>query len=79
MFLNDQHITEEIKREIKKFLEKNDNENMTTQNMTWSESSSKREIYINTILPQATKETSSRQPSVTPKTTGKRRTKNTQN
>ena len=26
-------ITEEIKREIKKFLETNDNENMTTQNL----------------------------------------------
>ena len=31
-FLNDQQITEEIKREIKKFLETNDNEN-TTQNL----------------------------------------------
>ena len=43
------------------------------------QNSSKREVYSKTILPQATKETSSRQPSVTPKTTGKRRTKNTQN
>ena len=32
-FLNNQQITEEIKREIKKFLEINDNENMTTQNL----------------------------------------------
>ena len=32
MFLNNQKITEEIKREIKKFLETNDNEN-TTQNL----------------------------------------------
>ena len=32
MFLNNQHVTEEIKREIKKFLEKNDNEHTTTQN-----------------------------------------------
>ena len=32
-FLNNQHITEEIKREIKKFIETNDNENMTTQNL----------------------------------------------
>ena len=32
MFLNNQHVTEEIKREIKKFLETNDNEN-TTQNL----------------------------------------------
>ena len=32
-FLNKQQVTEEIKREIKKFLETNDNENMTTQNL----------------------------------------------
>ena len=32
-FLNNQHVTEEIKREIKKFVEINDNENMTTQNL----------------------------------------------
>ena len=32
-FLNNQQATEEIKREIKKFLEKNDNENTTTQNL----------------------------------------------
>ena len=32
MFLNNQQITEEIKRAIKKFLETNDNEN-TTQNL----------------------------------------------
>ena len=31
-FLNDQQVTEELKREIKKFLETNDNENTTTQN-----------------------------------------------
>ena len=29
MFLNNEHITEDIKREIKKFLETNDSENMT--------------------------------------------------
>ena len=33
MFLNNQQVTEEIKREIKKILESNDNENMTTQNL----------------------------------------------
>ena len=32
-FLNNQQVTEEIKREIKKFLEANDHENMTTQNL----------------------------------------------
>ena len=35
-FLNNQQVTEEIKREIKIFLETNDNENMTTQNL-WDE------------------------------------------
>ena len=33
MFLNNQQVTEEIKREIKKFLETNNNENTTTQNL----------------------------------------------
>ena len=32
MFLNNQ-VTEEMKRETKKFLETNENENMTTQNL----------------------------------------------
>ena len=32
-FLNNQQVTEEIKREIKKFLETNDNENMITQDL----------------------------------------------
>ena len=31
--LNNQQVTEESKREIKKFLEANDNENTTTQNL----------------------------------------------
>ena len=32
-FPNNQQVTEEIKREIKKFIETNVNENMTTQNL----------------------------------------------
>ena len=32
-FLNNQKVTEEIKSEIKRFLETNDNENTTTQNL----------------------------------------------
>ena len=36
MFLYNQQVTEEIKREIKKFLKRNDDENMTTQNL-WDE------------------------------------------
>ena len=33
MFLNNQQVTEEIKREMKKFLETNNNETMTTQTL----------------------------------------------
>ena len=33
MLLNNQEIPEEIKEEIKKYLETNDNENATTQNL----------------------------------------------
>ena len=33
MFLNNQQVTEKIKRKINKFLETNDNENMTTLNL----------------------------------------------
>ena len=43
--------------------------------MGCSKSSSKREVYSNTILPQETRKTSNRQPNFTPKTTGKRRRK----
>ena len=43
--------------------------------MGCSKSSSKREVYSNTILPQETRKILTRQPNFTPKTTGKRRTK----
>ena len=39
-----------------------------------SKSSSKKEVYSNTILPQETRKTSNRQPKFTPKTIGKRTT-----
>ena len=54
--LNNQEITEEIKEEIKKYLETNDNENTSIQNMFGcSNSSSKREVYSSTSLPQETR------------------------
>ena len=40
--------------------------------MGFSKSSSKKEVYSNTILPQETRKTSNRQPNFTPNTTGKR-------
>ena len=45
--------------------------------MGYSKSSSKREIYSNTILPQETRKTLNRQPNFKPKTTGKRTTATT--
>ena len=44
--------------------------------MGYSKSSSKREVYSDTIIPQETRKTSNRQPNFITKATGKRRTKN---
>jgi len=44
--------------------------------MGCSKSSSKREVHSNTILPQETRKTLTRQPNFIPKATGKRRGKN---
>ena len=41
--------------------------------MGCSQSSSKREVYSNTILPQETRKRSNRQPNFTPKITGKKK------
>ena len=62
-FLNNQKVTEKIKTEIKNFLETNDNENMTTQNL-WDAVKAvlKSEVYSNTFLPQETRKTLNRQP-----------------
>ena len=75
MLLNNQEITEEIKEEIKKYLETNYNENTMIQNL-WNtaKSSSKREVYSNTSLPQKTRKTSNKQSNLTPKETRERRT-----
>ena len=74
MFLNNQQVIEEIKREIKKFLETTWQWKHNSKPMGCSKSSSKRKVYSNTILPQETRKTSNRQPNFTPKTTGKRTT-----
>ena len=50
-------------------------EHNNSKPMGCSKSSSKREVYSNTILPQETRKTSNRQPNFTPKTTRKRRKK----
>ena len=61
MLLNNQWITEEIKEEIKKYLEANDNKDMTLQTYGMQQSHSERKVYSNTGLPQETRKSSNKQ------------------
>ena len=75
-FLNNQQVTEEIKKETisrNKWQWKHDN----SKPMGYSKSSSKREIYSSTTLPQEIRKTLNRHPNFTPKATGNRRRKKT--
>ena len=66
MLLNNQWITEEIKEEIKKYLETNDNKNNNNSKpIKCSKSSSKRKVYSNTSLPQETRKSSNKQANFT--------------
>ena len=64
MLLNNQWITEEIREEIKNYLETNDNKNMTilSKHMGYSKRHSKKKVYSNTILHQETRKISNKQP-----------------
>ena len=78
-FRKNQQVTEEIKREIKKFLETSDNENTTTQNL-WDAAKAVlrgKFIAIQSYLKKQKKKTKTlnRQPHFAPKTTRKRKTK----
>ena len=77
--LNNKVITEEIKGEIKKYLETNHNGDTTTQNL-WDAAKAilRGEVYSNTILPQDTGSISNKQPNLAPKAIRERRTKKTQ-
>ena len=57
MLLNNQKITEEIKKEIKICIETNDKENTTTQNLRNAAKAMQREVLYNTNLPQETRDT----------------------
>ena len=67
-------MTEEIKREIKKFLETNDNENTTTQNLWDAAKAVLRGKFVQYNPTTRSKKNTNRQPNFTPKTSGKRRT-----
>ena len=72
MFLNNQQVTKEIKREIKEFIEMNNNEKKNNAKpMRCNKSSSKRKAYSNTILPQETRKTWNRQSNLHLKQLGK--------
>ncbi|CAG8855190.1 13508_t:CDS:1, partial [Gigaspora margarita] len=52
MLLNNDWVNEEIKRQIQKYPETNENENMTCQNLWDTAKAAKREVYSNSGLPQ---------------------------
>ena len=75
MLQKGQWVNEEIKKEIQKYLETNDNEDTTTEkSMGYSKSSAQREIHSNTGLSQNRKKISNRQLNPPPKLIRKRRT-----
>ena len=61
MFMNNQQIIGEIKKEIKISIETNENENTTIQKpMVFSKSSAKGKVHSNTSLLQETREKSNK-------------------
>ena len=65
MLLNNQQVKEEIKREIKNYLETNENGNITSKFVGCRKSSSKREVYRNKCLPQQTRKVSNKKKNLT--------------
>ena len=68
MLLNNQWIIEESKEEIKRYIETNDNEDKTIQNL-WDIAKAvlrEKEVYSNTILSQERRKKSNKQPNLTP-------------
>ena len=76
MLLNNQWITEEIKEEIKKYLETNENKNMMIQNLQDTAKAVLRGKFI-AIQAYLRKQEKS-QPNLTPKVTRERTTNKTQ-
>ena len=61
MLLKNQWVNEEIKKEIKKYLETNDNEDTYSDSMGCHKSSAQREVHSNTGLLQKRRKISNRQ------------------
>ena len=60
MLLNNQQITEEIKKEIKIYIEMNENENTTTQNLWDTVKAVLRGKFIAIHIPQETRKKSNK-------------------
>ena len=76
MLLNNQEMTEEIKEEVRKYLETNDNENTTAQSLWDAAKAILRGKFIATqSYPQETRNISNKQPNLIPKAIRERRTK----
>ena len=65
MLLNNEWVNNEIKEEIKKYLETNANEDTTTENLSDTAKQSKREIYSITVISQETRKSSNKQSNFT--------------
>ena len=79
MLLNNEWITDEIKEEIKTYLETNDNENTMTQNLRdIAKAVLRGKFIVIQALPQERRKISKKQTNLTPKGTRKRRTNKTQ-
>ena len=76
MLLKIQWVIDEIKEEIRKYLETNDNENTTIQNL-WDAKKAvfRGKFIVITGFPQETRKISNKQPTLPPKIIRKRGTK----
>ena len=61
MLLNNEQVNNEVKEEIKKFLETNENEQRTPRPMGHSKGSPEREVHSNTGLPKKDRNISNKQ------------------
>ena len=68
--MKNEWVKNEIKEEIKKFLETNENEHTTVQILGHSKCIPEREVHSNTRLPKRDRNISNKQPNLTSTRTG---------